>query len=346
MSDESVAATRSLDRAGRFGGLEVRPYQLMCILCRIGEGLEDDLHDERLTGILRAVRQKPGIPVTLRCNVDTVYGYQNPGRNEDTPEGELFNEKRDLDIVQRLGLVPGATRPAQELFQRLLDNVDSAMGICGYGEATSEEWQGCAWASSGYYEEGQARGIAGVIPPRPDGEKEDAKAASTRAIYDADVLRIRPHHLMCMACFHAGKEELAPIEEDNLFEAIDVIQKNPDLPVTLVPGCCMICPPCSRYDPATDLCVSGNGMGLRDQKKDLDVLQCLGLSYGETLPARELYRRLFAAVSSTRDICGYVDGVERGREWRVCGGPEGAEAYRKARASGMGILPPLGDSGA
>ena len=139
---------------------------------------------------------------------------------------------------------------------------------------------------------------------------------------------------------------ISPIEEDNLFEAIDSIQKNPDVPVKLVPGPCMICPPCSKYDPASDLCVGGNAGGIRDQKKDLDVLQRLGLSYGDTFPARELYTRIFAAIPSTRDICGYGDGIHRAREWHVCGGPEGAEAYRKARASGMGIVPPAGDSGA
>ena len=40
----------------------------------------------------------PKQPLTLRCNVDTVYRYQNPGHAEDTGEGELFNAKRDLDI--------------------------------------------------------------------------------------------------------------------------------------------------------------------------------------------------------------------------------------------------------
>jgi hypothetical protein len=34
-------------------------------------------------------------------------------------------------------------------------------------------------------------------------------------------------------------------------------------------------------------------MALRDQKKDLDVLQKLGLKYGDTLPARRLLKRLY-----------------------------------------------------
>jgi hypothetical protein len=143
-----------------------------------------------------------------------------------------------------------------------------------------------------------------------------------------------------MACFHGGREDLAPIAEDNLFEAIDVIQQNPDIPVTLVRGCCMICPPCSQYDPATGLCISPHAMGLRDQKKDLDVLQLLGLQYGVTLPARELYERLFEVVEDTTQVCGYGDGVARSPEWSVCRGPEGSEQYRRARAARLGLPGP------
>jgi hypothetical protein len=84
----------------------------MCIICRIGAGCTDDLGNPRLNTILKAVRQDPKVPLTLRCNVDTVYRYQNPGHAEDTSEGELYNAKRDLDIIQKLGLVPGDTRPA------------------------------------------------------------------------------------------------------------------------------------------------------------------------------------------------------------------------------------------
>jgi len=100
----------------------------------------------------------------------------------------------------------------------------------------------------------------------------------------------------------------------------------------------MICPPCSSYNPKTHLCVNGRVMGLRDQKKDLDLLQRLGMRYGGTLPAREMFRRLFEAIESTRQICGHDDGPVTGWEWTVCGGPEGNDDYRKARAAGLGFL--------
>jgi hypothetical protein len=90
----------------------------MCVVCRIGEGQTEDLGDASLTEIAATVRADWKTPVTLRCNVDTVYRYQNPGTHEDTDEGDLFNAKRDLDIIQKLGLVPGDTRPAVDLFER------------------------------------------------------------------------------------------------------------------------------------------------------------------------------------------------------------------------------------
>jgi hypothetical protein len=318
--------------------LEVRPRQLMCIVCRIGAGRTEDLGDAGLTEILAAVREDPKIPIRLCANTDSVYRYVNPGTAENTPEGELFNEKRDLDILQKLGLVPGDTRPAVDMFERLLANIPAAKGVCGYETVTSDAWRGCPRAAGGDYEKGLTMGIGAVIPPRDAEEKAKVKKTSVAAVYEADTLRIRPHHLMCMSCFYGARmEKLAPIQEDNLFEAIDAIHKNPKIPVTLVRGTCMICPPCSRYEAETTLCLGGKSMALRDQKKDLDVLQKLGLQYGDTLPAREMYELLYERVPSTRDVCGYGDGEERSFEWRICGDPEGQESYRKARAAKLGI---------
>ena len=289
------------------------------------------------------MQEDPKIPIRLRLNTESVYGFQNPGHGEDSPEGELFNTKRDLDIIQKLGLVPGDTRPAVDMFERVFLNLTAVEGICGYETVTGETWQGCPRAASGNYEKGHALGLKAVILPRDEEEKARFKTSSVDAVYKAKTLQIRPHHLMCMSCFYGSRmEKLAPIKEDNLFEAIDVIHKNPDVPVTLVPGCCMICPPCSRYDPETNLCLGGRSMALRDQKKDLDTLQKLGLKYGDTLPAQKLYKLLYERIPSTRDICGYGDGEQRAPEWSICGDPEGATpegrgAYRKARAANLGI---------
>jgi len=331
---ESTAATTPAEP----DYLDVRPYQLMCVVCQLGSGKIDDLDNPKLTEILATVRKNPKTPIRLRLNVESVYSYQNPGPNDDSPEGTLFNAKRDLDVIQKLGLVPGDARPAIDLFERLLKNVPTCLGICGYETITGDTWQGCPRATSGNYEKGHKLGINAIIPPRDEQQKAEYKKTSVADIYEATTLKIRPHHLMCMSCFYGARiENLAPIKEDNLFEAIDAIHKNPDIPVTLVAGCCMICPPCSHYDPQTNWCVGGKSMALRDQKKDLDVLQKLGLKYGDTLPAKDLYKLLYERIPSTRVICGYGDGEQRAYEWSICGDPEGKETYLKAREANLGI---------
>ena len=314
-----------------------RPYELMCIVCGLGN---DEIEaNTRLDELRRAIRANPILPLTLACHVDGAYRYQNPGRELDTPEGELFNEKRDLDILQRLGAAPGDTRPAVEWFERLLKFVPGSRGICGCDATACPTWTGCPRAASGSYERGVGLGLSALFPERDAAEKARFKERTAAEVLEADVLRLRPHHLLCMTCFHGGREEQAPIAEDNLWEAAEAMRRRPDIPVTLIRGCCMICPPCSRFDPKTGLCVGGNGMSLRDQKKDLDVLQRTGLAYGDTLPARELLERIYARIPDVMAICGYGDGEARSFEWSICGSAR-TDRYQKGRDACLGLRPP------
>jgi hypothetical protein len=134
----------------------------MHIVSEIGAGKRDDLGYRRLTFLLRSVRQNPVLPLTLRCNVSTAYAYQNPGHDPDTPQGELYNLRRDLRILQRLELVPGDTRPAIELFRCLLENVESAQGILWLDEITSDAWVGEPRERC-YDQEGRALGLEAII---------------------------------------------------------------------------------------------------------------------------------------------------------------------------------------
>jgi hypothetical protein len=324
-----------------YHSIDIRPYQMLCLVCRQGSRNEalPYYHESRLNDIHAALKADPIVPLTLRCNTDTVFRYQSPGREYDTPEGEMFNDLRDLTVLQRIGAVPGHTLPASDLFDRIFEAIPTCQGICGYPEAEAPGWPRCRFADSGNYERGVALGRGSLIPPRTAEEKAMAKKESADACYQAGRLRIRPHHLLCLACFHAGRPEkaLAPIEEDNLYECIRVMQRNPDIPVELVHGPCMVCPPCSAYHAPSNLCIGGKSMGLRDEKKDLDTLRRLGLRYGDIVPARTLLQSLFNAVQNTTEICGHGDGVERCREWRICGGPTGNESFGHARRVGLGV---------
>ena len=324
-----------------FHSIDIRPYQALCLVClrgRCDEG-EAYCHEARLDEIRAAVGADPAVPLTLRCNTDTVFRYQNPGRDYDTPEGEMYNDLRDLTVLQRIGAVPGSTLPAIDLFGCIVDAIPTVQGVCGYPGDEAAGWPRCRFADSGNYERGLAMGIGSVVAVRTADEKQEVKSESADACERAERLRIRPHHLMCMTCFHGGRsgEALAAIEEDNLCECIRAMQRNPGIPVELVRGPCMICPPCSAYHAASNLCVGGKSMGLRDQKKDLDVLRVLGRRYGDIVPAGELLQDLYAAVENTTEICGYGDGVERSGEWRVCGGPTGKDSYVRARQVGLGV---------
>ena len=247
--------------------VDVRPYELVQIVCRLGQGCATDMGNDRLTAILKTVRKNPATPIRMRTNTNTLYTFQNPGTDENTSEHHLVNVKRDLDIMQHMGLAPGATRPAIDLFRWLLQRLPSLESICGYASGGEGIWHIPPSPDVEYYECARKQGVHLIIPGRQDQEQARTKEATARDLYRAEVLEIRPHHLMCIACFDGNKSDVAPVAEDNLYEVIDIMRKNPDIPVRLIKGCCMICPPCPTFDPEHGICIGGNSMALRDEKK-------------------------------------------------------------------------------
>ena len=284
--------------------LAIRPYQAMCVVCAFGE---DDVGPGagRLKEIVDRVRDDPDRPVGLRCNAGCVYQYQDPGMDEDTPEGMEFNRKRDLDILAKLDLAPGSILPARTLFRTIMEVIPATSEICGYQIATSDIWQGCPKAKSGHYEKGRERGIEAIIPARPESEMAGDKEESLRAMYEADSVAIRPHILLCAVCQYGGGTR-PPFEPDNLPELLQHIFKNPETPITMAESAdWMMCAPCPTRVPKLNACVNvwGSG-GLSNQKRDLDMLQILGLRYGSTMGARDLYRLIFETFPSTQAVCG------------------------------------------
>ena len=102
---------------------------------------------------------------------------------------------------------------------------------------------------------------------------------------------------------------------DNLWEPIVRMRENPEIPITLVEGDCMVCPPCTSFDPRSGACITL--CGLKDRRKDLDTLQLLDLLPGTTMPARELFARYLERLPSARPVCYYDEGSIP--EWRPCG---------------------------
>ncbi len=72
-------AARFVAKPGMAARLDLRPYQLMRIVYRIGEGRSVELGCPRLTQILAGVGKAPKVSIRLRMTADSLSSYQNPG---------------------------------------------------------------------------------------------------------------------------------------------------------------------------------------------------------------------------------------------------------------------------
>jgi hypothetical protein len=318
-----------------YPSLTLRPYQVLCVICSIGEGNYVP-KKEISKKIADAVRENPDMPVTLRCNAGDVYVYQDLGTADDTPEGADFNRKRDFDILQKLDLAPGSTIPARTLFMSILKTITTVSGICGYDIVTSDAWRGCSKAKSGNYEKGCERGIMAIIPPRNEEEMAKEKERSLQALYSAEEVTIRPHILLCSVCQYGGGTR-PPFKPDNLPELLEMIlTKKPDILIKMTRQAdWMMCAPCPARVPKLNACVNvlGSG-GLSNEKRDLDMLQKLGLTFGSTMKARELYRLIFEKIPTTQEICKREGNHSPSVWWDGCGEnncTKGNESYEKGR---------------
>ncbi|NQU10313.1 hypothetical protein HQ590_05960 [bacterium] len=298
--------------------ITLRPYQLLCTVCSLGKA-ELETIDEKTQEILNAVRRDPDTPVTLLCNAGEMFGYQDPGIADDTPAGAEFNRKRDLEILYQLNLFPGCTLPARILFHRLLDTIEDVAGICRYPSATADAWRGCPAADRGNYQRGREKGIQALAPPRTEQEMRTAKEESLAAMHGAEAVAVRPHMLLCAVCQY-GNGTRPPFPEDNLPELIELVLKKPNTLIRMAPGAeWMMCAPCPCRSAQHQACVNNKGSGgLPNQLRDLRVLQKLGLTYGSTVPARDLYRLVFERIPGTLEIC----RIEHGKPsvwWTGCG---------------------------
>ena len=311
----------------------MRAHQLLGTVCVLGGAKCPLIEEGRARDILGKVRQDPTVTIRLESNADEIphYTASTHAASSDADGQQVFNRKRDLDVLQRLGLVPGSVRRSRYLYTLLFERIETPYGICAYD---TPGWEGCPLARSGAYERIRAKGWKGVVYYRTDEERAEYRKRNVEQINRADRLFIRPHHLMCLSCWYGrtGGKEHRP--NDTLYEIYQRIRAEPNVPITLVEGPCMACDCCDGFHPPTGRCVHACGL-IRDYKKDLDVFQKLGLMPGATMRARELFELLYERIPSTRDVCGYGDGIVRSEEWRICGGPEGNEGYAKARERGI-----------
>ncbi len=307
--------------------------QLVGLVCRKG-GLDCPLISaDEAEPILERLCSDPTVTIRLCSDADCIPHYtclSDADWAAQDPE-DVLNRKRDLDVLQKLGLCPGDTRRARWLIELLFERIHTPWNLCAYD---TPGWEGCALAKSGAYEKVRAGGSPEMVYFRSDQERAEFRAGNALAIAQGDRIYMRPHHIMCMACWYRGGEAEGLRPNDTLAEILQRIQADPEVPITLVEGQCEACDCCDGFHPQTGRCVHGGGL-IRDLKKDLDCFQVLGLMPGATLPAREILQLIFDRIGSTTEICGYGTGEATSTEWSVCSGPGGNQGYAKTRRTGV-----------
>ncbi|MCD6362369.1 MAG: hypothetical protein J7M38_16040 [Armatimonadetes bacterium] len=311
----------------------IQARQLLGTVCRAG-GVDCPLISaEEAASIREQTLADPTVTIQLMSDAEEIPHFRElPDDIYATRDPETVrNRKRDLDVLQRLGLVPGSIRRARYLYEWLFRRIETPWGICAWD---TPGWEGCGHARSGAYERMREEGWTAFVYDRPVEERAEWRARSEEEIATGDCIYIRPHHLMCLACGWAGGENDEPRPNDTLWEILQRIRKDPDIPVVLVEGPCSACDCCDGFHPATGRCTHAGGL-IRDYKKDLDCFQRLGLMPGDSLPAREMYALLFERIPSTQLICGYGNDEVTASEWTICGGPGGNAGYVKTRERGI-----------
>lgn len=131
--------------------LYIRPHHLMCMSCWYNGGTASGTRpNDTLAEMLERIHREPDVPITLvegPCEAcDCCDGY-HPDSGRCIHAGGLIRDYlKDLDVFQRIGLMPGDTLPAHEVLDLIYDRIESTSEICGYGDdvMTANEWSICS----------------------------------------------------------------------------------------------------------------------------------------------------------------------------------------------------------
>jgi len=112
--------------------IEIRPYQLLSTICFLG-GVECQLPEkDTIISIIKQVGNNPALRIRLVSDADEILYYRYIKSDDYTQMEKIFNRKRDLDVLQRLGLMVGDTRRARYLYELLFQRIKTPKGICAY----------------------------------------------------------------------------------------------------------------------------------------------------------------------------------------------------------------------
>lgn len=336
--------------------LEVRAHHLLCAICVRGGCTNPPAGRLKIGHLLKTVWQYPYVSMKITADLDVnrahyldVYanrGQRASPKNFKIRQADYVDRRKDLEALRRLGIAPNTVLPAYLAYNILFRRAQTLEGICRYSSNMSAEWSECPHARKGYDERiagersyspkeltelGEAldsKGIWTILRPRTREDMSTAKAASVRVIQKADRLFIRPNHLLCILCTADAQE---PLMQDNLVELRKRMEGNPEILVTLTEGCCMVCDPCYEYHTGENICIRTH---IKNQLRDLNILEKLDMKPGDTLSAKELYKRVYARIGSLRDVCAWGDELDTAPFWSPCDGWK-SKRYEQARRDNL-----------
>ena len=94
-----------------------------------------------LKEVFKSIISNPDIHIRLEGAFDEI-GARTPTFYEQT----LMERKRDLDVIQKLGLTMGDTRIARDLFALIDERIKDIKQICSYNTEYTDIWQECMLA--------------------------------------------------------------------------------------------------------------------------------------------------------------------------------------------------------
>ncbi len=149
-ADKGEARRLSVERIRRDPVLCLRPHHLMCMSCWVGDGSgEGTRSNDTLDEVYRRLCRDPEVEIRLvegNCEACHCCDGFHPDSGRCVHAGGLIRDyKKDLDVFQKLGLLPGAQMNARKLLLLIYERIPSTTAVCGYGTGvvTANEWSVC-----------------------------------------------------------------------------------------------------------------------------------------------------------------------------------------------------------
>ena len=104
---------------------------LLSTFCVLGGAKCPLISKPRAQRILDKAKRDPTVSIRLTSTADELPHYTalGPDGCSEAQKQDAFNRKRDLDVLQRLGLVPGDTRRSRFLYETLFQRIETHNGL-------------------------------------------------------------------------------------------------------------------------------------------------------------------------------------------------------------------------